>query len=91
MNDSVSALYQVFYNFGGMVSPIIGAALYDLFGYGITMNICALFILIMAVVFLVFNAGKDVFKNFKEQKRILEELKTMKKEDDGIEAVKSEM
>lgn len=66
MNDSVSALYQVFYNFGGMMSPIIGAALYDLFGYEITMNISALFILTMAAVFFLFNAGPNAFKNFRE-------------------------
>ena len=81
MNDSVSALYQVFYNFGGMISPIIGAGLYDLFGYGVTMNISAIFILFMAIIFLIFNAGKNVFYDFKEYKRVLEALKSLKKED----------
>lgn len=65
MNDSVSTLYQIFYNIGGMMSPIIGAALYDLFGYEVTMNICAIFILCMAVIFMVFNAGKNPFADFK--------------------------
>ena len=29
MNDSISSIYTMAYNFGGMVCPMIGAALYD--------------------------------------------------------------
>ena len=66
MNDSVSALTGVFYNLGGMLAPLIGAGLYDLLGYEITMNIFSVFILSNAFIFFFFNAGLNVFKDFRK-------------------------
>ena len=74
MNDSASSLYQISYNLGGMISPIIGAALYDLFGYEVTMLIIASFMLIMSIIYLIFNAGPKVFKNYNDVKKMLDHL-----------------
>ena len=64
MNDSISALAILLINLGAMLN-IIGAALYELFGYELTMIIYGCLIFCFAVIFLVFNAGQEVFQNFK--------------------------
>ena len=63
MNDSISALAILLINLGGMFN-IIGAAFFDFFGYEFTMIIYGCFILCLALIFLVFNAGQKVYQNF---------------------------
>ena len=76
MNDSISALYQIFYNTGGMLSPVLGAVLYSSFGYGTTMAAASFFILAAAIVYFSANARgcSKSLRDFKEEKKVLKEL-----------------
>lgn len=76
MNDSMANLYNIFNSGSGLVSPIIGGALYDEFGYNSTMNICMFALYGFTLIYILFNSGGvKVFDNFKYNKDRLEELR----------------
>ena len=84
MNDSLANLYNVFQQSSGLFSPIIGGALYDSIGYHSTMDICSLVLVAFAMIYLIFNSGLTVFKDFREEKQKLEELKSLREEIEEI-------
>lgn len=69
MNDSISSLYAIFFNFGGWLGPIFGAALYDIFDFETSMITCGCVLLLMALVYFVFNDGSTVFVDYQLQQQ----------------------
>ena len=63
-----------------MLSPIIGASLYDQFGFSTTITIASAFIIFMALVYFFVNAkGFRVLKHHKMYREQLDELLQMGK------------
>ena len=75
LNDVVSSLYGLFYNLSSLIGPILGGALYDIFGYRSTFDIVMFLELIAFGIFAYFNCGRDVYK---EHANFLEETKKFK-------------
>lgn len=67
MNDTLASLYQVHCNLGSLMGKILGALIYQIVGFELTMLIFSAFILLMLIIQLVFNAGTNMSKNHREQ------------------------
>lgn len=75
MHDTLSSLYNMISNGGSLISPIIGGALYDLFGYVRTTQVSAILMVIITLLYVFLNCGMSVFKDTKEEIEILKELR----------------
>ena len=62
LNDVISSLYGLFYNLSSLIGPILGGAMYDIFGYRSTFDITMFFEVIAICIFGYYNCGKDVFE-----------------------------
>ena len=58
----MSSLYGLFYNLSSLIGPIVGGAMYDIFGYRYTFDITMFFEIIVLCIFAYYNCGKDVFE-----------------------------
>jgi hypothetical protein len=57
----VASVYSQLYNFASLVAPIAGGALYNWENYGFTMSFNFFLELSIAVLFLIFNCGCNVY------------------------------
>jgi len=74
----MSTGYGLFYNFAALVAPNVGAAFYGAYkpyGYQTTCDISMIANLVVGVIFLVFNCGPNVYKNYEAEKAVIAELK----------------
>mmetsp|Transcript_24628 Transcript_24628/g.38266 ORF Transcript_24628/g.38266 Transcript_24628/m.38266 type:complete len:226 (+) Transcript_24628:715-1392(+) len=85
ISDTTSSMYMQMISFSSLVSPIIGGACYDHLGYKGAVNVSVGFMAVVAVTFMFFNCGLNVWSNDRQFRRELEELKSVKKK---IEATK---
>jgi len=65
MNDSIASLLNLFLSIAGLIGPIIGGALYDLVGYERTMDINMFLYFGFVLIYVFFNSGFTLFKDFK--------------------------
>ena len=65
MHDTLSSLSTLLYSASNLVSPIIGGALYDLFGYVLTTQVSAVLMLLVTFLYLFLNCGFSVFLDTK--------------------------
>ena len=76
----VNEVWYLFYALTTFFAPNIGTQMYEEFGWRPTCDIVAAFNLGIGLVLLVFNCGPHVFREDREFKEKLEELKRPKDE-----------
>uniref|UniRef100_A0A7S3CIL2 Uncharacterized protein n=2 Tax=Strombidium rassoulzadegani TaxID=1082188 RepID=A0A7S3CIL2_9SPIT len=80
INDKVSGLYNTVTCLSSLICPIVFGGLYDLVGYRETIDIMMIFILLLTLIFAVFNCGFSFVKRDIEQKEKLRELQRISAE-----------
>ena len=78
VHETLSSLNTLIINASSLVSPIIGGALYDSFGYVLTSQVSAVLMLLLTCLYLFFNCSFNVFSDTKKEQDILQELKKKK-------------
>ncbi len=58
----------MFNSFSSLFAPIIGALIYDYFGYNNVLDYMMEINLIFCFIYMIFNCGINVFKDFKKEK-----------------------
>jgi MFS family permease len=74
LNDKVAGLYGIVYSVSALFSPIVGGILYDHYHYKNTIDLSMLYLLIVSLIYFVFNCG---FKIFEKQKAFDSQLKNL--------------
>lgn len=81
LNDMVNESYTLLFALSNFVAPLIGTALYTVYGIRTTCDIFALFNIGFGVILVIFNCGPNVFGEDREFKRKLAILKGEDEED----------
>ena len=74
VNDSIAGVQNLCVSASSLISPILGAVVYDFTNYKTTLNVAMIFVFFIGIVFLVFNCGLSVIQ---EQKTRNKELKNL--------------
>jgi MFS family permease len=85
LNDVVSSAYGLFYNLSSLVGPILGGAMFDIFGYRTTLDINMFLELIAVGIFFYYNCGLDVVK---KNEIFLEDMAKLKEVSDKYKELK---
>lgn len=71
----MSSGYGLFYNLASLIGPVLGGACFDAFGYQSTMDYNMIGEAVVFLAFLIFNCGPNVFKNAKQDQKVLDRMK----------------
>ena len=77
LSDTQSAIYDLFIKLGALLGPIVGAALYNEFGYRRTMDVWMISLLVISLIYIIFNCGCSLFKKNKNKLEQLQKLKEL--------------
>jgi len=75
LSDCTSSLYSQFYNAAALLGPVIGGVMYDVFNFEHTMDCNMIFELFLAVLFIYYNCGRDVYPKDKNLRETVQKLK----------------
>ena len=75
INDIMSSGYGFFYNLSSMLGPIIGGGLFSAYGFVSTLDANMVASGVVAIIFIVFNCGPNVFHNDREHKKVMKRMK----------------
>ena len=75
--DKICSIYTFTYTLATALSPVIGSALFDAYGFVSTTEISAIFIFLMFLIYLFFYSGCNIFKQTKKENEFLYKLRLL--------------